>query len=205
MPENGAENGKVCSWTGQEPACYNEIKGAAPVTAYSRPHHIRREYSMSASSRDLSIPDGLILFLPTVPGMLFLYIAEVIPPDLRRTGAGAGAFGLCPAGGCLYRVRPFPGGRAAALLLVLFPEGTGEQSALSGAILSGPEFCFHSGHDAAGAQSPVPRCPGRGAVRLPAAAAHCPGAAPPADDRHIRRDLPPGAPPHGTIACPGPA
>lgn len=34
---------------------------------------------MSASSRDLSIPDGLILFLPAVPGMLFLYIAEVIP------------------------------------------------------------------------------------------------------------------------------
>ena len=30
---------------------------------------------MSASSRDLSIPDGLILFLPAVPGMLFLYIA----------------------------------------------------------------------------------------------------------------------------------
>ena len=49
------------------------------MTAYSRPHHIRREYSMSASSRDLSIPDGLILFLPAVPGMLFLYIAEVIP------------------------------------------------------------------------------------------------------------------------------
>ena len=41
---------------------------------------------MSASSRDLSIPDGLILFLPAVPGMLFLYIAEVIP----RICAGLG-------------------------------------------------------------------------------------------------------------------
>lgn len=44
---------------------------------------------MSASSRDLSIPDGLILFLPAVPGMLFLYIAEVIP----RICAGLGLSG----------------------------------------------------------------------------------------------------------------
>ena len=47
------------------------------MTVYNRPHHVRREYSMSASSRDLSIPDGLILFLPAVPGMLFLYIAGI--------------------------------------------------------------------------------------------------------------------------------
>lgn len=140
---------------------------------------------MSASSRDLSIPDGLILFLPAVRVAVSLYCGGD-PPDQCRTGAGAGAFRLCPAGDCLYRVRPFPGGGAAALLLVLFPEGTGEQSALSGAILPGPEFCFHSGHDAAGAQSLVPRCPGRGAVRLPAATAHCPGAARSTDDRHIR-------------------
>ena len=44
---------------------------------------------MSASSRDLSIRDGLILFLPAVPGMLFLYIAEVIP----RICAGLGLSG----------------------------------------------------------------------------------------------------------------
>lgn len=44
---------------------------------------------MSASSRDLSIPDGLILFLPAVPGMLFLYIAEVIP----KVCAGLGLSG----------------------------------------------------------------------------------------------------------------
>ena len=44
---------------------------------------------MSASSRVLSIPDGLILFLPAVPGMLFLYIAEVIP----RICAGLGLSG----------------------------------------------------------------------------------------------------------------
>ena len=136
---------------------------------------------MSASSRDLSIPDGLILFLPAVPGMLFLYIAEVIPRICAGLGLELGLSGY-------------------ALL-----EGTGEQSGLSGAALSGPEFCFHSGHDAAGVQSLVPRCPGRGAAQLPAAAAHCPGAARFADDRHIRRNLPPGAPPHGPIVCPGPA
>ena len=45
---------------------------------------------MSASSRDLSIPDGLILFLPAVPGMLFLYIAEVIPKVCAGLGLALG-------------------------------------------------------------------------------------------------------------------
>lgn len=34
---------------------------------------------MSALPRELSMLDGLILFLPAVPGMLFLYIAEALP------------------------------------------------------------------------------------------------------------------------------
>ena len=48
---------------------------------------------MSASSRDLSIPDGLILFLPAVPGMLFLYIAEVIPKVCAGLGLELGLSG----------------------------------------------------------------------------------------------------------------
>ena len=48
---------------------------------------------MSASSRDLSIPDGLILFLPAVPGMLFLYIAEVIPRICAGLGLELGLSG----------------------------------------------------------------------------------------------------------------
>lgn len=48
---------------------------------------------MSASSRDLSIPDGLILFLPAVPGMLFLYIAEVIPGISAGLGLELGLSG----------------------------------------------------------------------------------------------------------------
>ena len=48
---------------------------------------------MSASSRDLSIPDGLILFLPAVPGMLFLYIAEVIHKVCAGLGLELGLSG----------------------------------------------------------------------------------------------------------------
>ena len=48
---------------------------------------------MSTSSRDLSIPDGLILFLPAVPGMLFLYIAEVIPKVCAGLGLELGLSG----------------------------------------------------------------------------------------------------------------
>ena len=48
---------------------------------------------MSASSRDLSIPDGLILLLPAVPGMLFLYIAEVIPKVCAGLGLELGLSG----------------------------------------------------------------------------------------------------------------
>lgn len=83
---------------------------------------------MSASSRDLSIPDGLILFLPAVPGMLFLYIAEVIPRISAGLGLIPGAFpampcwrlslsgcALSPAAGCRFTAGTFSGGDWGAI------------------------------------------------------------------------------------------
>ena len=52
---------------------------------------------MSASSRDLSIRDGLILFLPAVPGILFLYIAEVIPRICAGLGLELSGYALLEA------------------------------------------------------------------------------------------------------------
>lgn len=62
---------------------------------------------MSASSRDLSIPDGLILFLPAVPGMLFLYIAEVIPGSAPDWGWSWG-FPAMPCWRLSLSGAPFP-------------------------------------------------------------------------------------------------
>ena len=62
---------------------------------------------MSASSRDLSIPDGLILFLPAVPGMLFLYIAEVIPGISAGLGLELGLSGYALLEGCQNEDKPY--------------------------------------------------------------------------------------------------
>ena len=155
---------------------------------------------MSASSRDLSIPDGLILFLPAVPGMLFLYIAEVIPKVCAGLGLELGLSGYALLEAVFIGCALSPAAGLPLYCWYFFRRGLGSNPVYPALFYLAQSFASILGMTLL-----VPRCPGRGAVRLPAAAAHCPGAAPPADDRHIRRDLPPGAPPHGTIACPGPA
>ena len=70
---------------------------------------------MSASSRDLSIPDGLILFLPAVPGMLFLYIAEVIPRICAGLGLSLSGARFPRRRGCRSTAGTFSGGDWGAI------------------------------------------------------------------------------------------
>lgn len=78
---------------------------------------------MSASSRDLSIPDGLILFLPAVPGMLFLYIAEVIPRISAGLGLELGLSGSMPCWRLSLSGARFPRRRGCRFIVGTFSGG----------------------------------------------------------------------------------
>lgn len=66
---------------------------------------------MDASSRDLSALDVLVLFLPAVPGLLFLYIAEMVSRFCAVSGLdlGLSGYALLDAVGTVCGLSPLVG------------------------------------------------------------------------------------------------